>query len=374
MEKGTILYVGGFILPDKNAAAQRVVSIAKILRDIDYNVVFLNRTPDADSITWKETHYFGFRCFEQKKGLGKSEILRELGDIKYIEHYVEKLNNVVAVIAYNFPAIALRRLNGFCKSKNIKCIGDVTEWYGIKNRSLLYKVVKGTDTFYRMRIVQKRLSGNIVISEFLEDYYSKTTKVVNIPPLVDKQESKWACDCEGVNEGTVLIYAGSPSSEKERLDLIVDSIIKLSRKYAVQLIVIGITKDQFINMYSLDEEYLEFTDCVTFLGKIPHKEVIKQISKADYTVLIRDKNRVNTAGFPTKFVESISCNTAVLANDTSCIAKYFLNGKNGLLVSKSTLIQDLDQVLSKKTNIEVEKDLFDYRNYIEQFKAFMEHI
>ena len=30
MKKRTILYVGGFELPDKNAAAQRVLSVAKI--------------------------------------------------------------------------------------------------------------------------------------------------------------------------------------------------------------------------------------------------------------------------------------------------------------------------------------------------------
>ena len=46
--KGTILYVGGFIiLPDKNAAAQRVVSIAKILRDIGFEVVSINKSPFA---------------------------------------------------------------------------------------------------------------------------------------------------------------------------------------------------------------------------------------------------------------------------------------------------------------------------------------
>lgn len=40
MHKGTILYVGGFELPDKNAAAHRVLSNAKIFRELGYNVVF----------------------------------------------------------------------------------------------------------------------------------------------------------------------------------------------------------------------------------------------------------------------------------------------------------------------------------------------
>jgi len=41
MSKGTILYVGGFELPDKNAAAHRVLSNGKIIRNLDYRLVFL---------------------------------------------------------------------------------------------------------------------------------------------------------------------------------------------------------------------------------------------------------------------------------------------------------------------------------------------
>ncbi len=39
--KKTIIYVGGFELPDKNAAAQRVLANAKIFRDLGYNVVLV---------------------------------------------------------------------------------------------------------------------------------------------------------------------------------------------------------------------------------------------------------------------------------------------------------------------------------------------
>ena len=37
----TIIYIGGFILPDKNAAAHRVVANAKIFRDLGYRVVLI---------------------------------------------------------------------------------------------------------------------------------------------------------------------------------------------------------------------------------------------------------------------------------------------------------------------------------------------
>ena len=44
LEKGLILYVGGFELPDKNAAAHRVLSNGKLLRDLGYEVSFVGIT------------------------------------------------------------------------------------------------------------------------------------------------------------------------------------------------------------------------------------------------------------------------------------------------------------------------------------------
>ena len=63
MKKRTILYVGGFELPDKNAAAQRVLSVAKIFKSIGYNVIFLGIDKTIDTkISIEETkrEYFGF--------------------------------------------------------------------------------------------------------------------------------------------------------------------------------------------------------------------------------------------------------------------------------------------------------------------------
>ena len=37
----TIVYIGGFELPDKNAAAQRVISNAKIFRKLGYHVIYV---------------------------------------------------------------------------------------------------------------------------------------------------------------------------------------------------------------------------------------------------------------------------------------------------------------------------------------------
>ena len=43
-----VLYMGGFEMPDKNAAAQRVLSVAKVFRLLGYEVVFYGITKGND--------------------------------------------------------------------------------------------------------------------------------------------------------------------------------------------------------------------------------------------------------------------------------------------------------------------------------------
>ena len=41
-----VLYIGGFELPDKNAAAHRVISNAFLLRELGYEVSFIGISED----------------------------------------------------------------------------------------------------------------------------------------------------------------------------------------------------------------------------------------------------------------------------------------------------------------------------------------
>ena len=44
--KKKILYIGGFELPDKNAAAHRVIANAKVLREMGFEVSFIGISKD----------------------------------------------------------------------------------------------------------------------------------------------------------------------------------------------------------------------------------------------------------------------------------------------------------------------------------------
>ncbi|MCC8151716.1 MAG: glycosyltransferase, partial [Lachnospiraceae bacterium] len=171
--------------------------------------------------------------------------------------------------------------------------------------TVFFRIIKTLDTELRMRYLHKKMDGVITISEFLFQYYHNLVKTIKVPPLVDKNEKKWKAMPEDRGEGLRLVYAGSPSSQKECLDLIVKAVEEFSPKHKVELVIAGITLSEFNSIYHMNYA----GNSVKFLGKIENNKVISLLKSADYSIIIRENNRVVQAGFPTKIVESISAGT-----------------------------------------------------------------
>lgn len=353
-----ILYVGGFILPDKNAAAQRVVSIAKALRDLGHNVIFLNAPKENVNEGWKE--YFGFECYEYKR----EGLIDYLTSCNRITSLIEK-KKIKAVIAYNHPAVALKRLVQYCRKNRINCYADATEWY-VAQGNPIFRIVKNFDSNLRMKKVHFQMDGIIAISEFLFSYYRDGVKTIKVPPLVDIQENKWRTSVDKNTSVTKLVYAGSPDSQKERLDILVNSVDEISSVHNVILNVVGITKEQYESIYGTN--YCGTS--VFFQGRVSHDKALQFVKEADWSVVIRDNNRVVKAGFPTKVAESISAGTPVIANRFSNIEDY-LDETNSILIDGITeLAHAIDKAVSYKTTVDVA--MFDYRNYVQELANMFE--
>lgn len=370
-----ILYVGGFELPEGNAAAQRVLQISKILRDLNNEVIFYNRKnlSESEDNSLIETEYFGFKCYEEKKITSSRELLNQYTNIKIIKEIIvkEKIN---LIIAYNFPSIATLKLIKYCRKRNIKVVGDITEWYGTKGLPLRRKIIKGFDSNLRMLYTNKKLDGLIVISDFLENYYYKSLKV-KLPPMVDLNDSKWEAVSKlknGKNKVS-FIYAGSPSSEKENLDLIVEVMDKVSLDYNIHLKIIGITKNEYFKMYKR-KIYANNLAHVEFKGRIEHSKVIENITKADYSIIIRPINRVTLAGFPTKLAESITARTPVLINQEMEVTEFVENNYNGFYVNQSNLEKEIESIILKRKSMIFDNTIFNYTNFYHKTEKFIDEV
>jgi len=384
--KKNVLYVGGFELPDKNAAAQRVLANGKLFNKLGYDVSFLGvNTDQKETKNHKKllnVDNFEFNSWKQEYPKSYLDWIYFLTDINLVKRIVEDEynSNLDFIVVYNYPSTALLKLIYYCKKKNIKLVADVTEWYQPKG-NIIFRIIKGLDSFLRMRILHKKMDGIIAISKYLFEYYEKSNRI-QLPPLIDKKSAKW----EGIKLSKCnirkIVYVGSPGNGlKDRLDRVLLSLSRIKDDInEFDFSIVGISKEEYLNNFGVNSIPNNLLTNVIFEGRKSHNEAIEIIKAADYSIFLRDNNLVNLAGFPTKFVESITCNTPVLTNSVSNIKDFLKNGELGYLIDNSTderldksLVLALNQNIEKINYMKRECFLFNefhyeyYENKVQQF-------
>lgn len=364
-ELNKILYIGGFEMPDGNAAAQRVLAIAKALPD-NYNVKFLGLT--------HSNNYAGIVSGYEYNNLPysstKKEWLDHLAGIRELDYVKKEKPDVV--IAYNYPALGLWRLLRYCKKRGLKLIADITEWYHPHN------VLKWLDTEWRMKILHKKLDGLIVISCYLADYYA-ANRIVKIPPTIDMNTPLWQKEDADSHDGSIkLLYVGSPGrGDKDKLDTIIDAIKPYPN---LHLIIVGINEEQYKQLYNV----FEAPKNIVFKGRLTHEAAVKELKKADFSIFFRDPTRVNNAGFPTKYAEASAAGVPVITNHFSDLSKIVVQGKNGFIAdntpeSISDTIRkaaslNYDDIKAMKQYCREHNDNFDCRYYTQKLMIFFEEV
>jgi glycosyltransferase involved in cell wall biosynthesis len=389
MSNNKIFYIGNFELPDKNAAAHRVVNNAKALRNLGYEVVLIGVNKDMN-LKGKTDNFHNFKCYSLPYPNGIKQWLKSIINAKQYLQIIEKEGDCNSIILYNMPSMVIYNLMSYAKKMKIKIYFDCTEWNQNSLRGNIFvSLFKIFDSNLRMYYLNKKFDGIISISTFLNDYYNKENKIysIKIPPLVDLTDDKWKVSKTYSKEGLQIVYAGGAFSikdnyVKDRLDLVVLAFAELKKKGNVfNFKVIGCSKNDFLQFYPQYTNQIEYLDSyITFLDKIPHLEAIDIVKKSSYSIFLRDENIVTKAGFPTKFVESISAGTPVLTNKNSNVGDYIQHGKNGYLLNVENSVTIVNSLIPAFSNTDLElsemkeftysSNLFDYNNYIDKFKLF----
>lgn len=361
-----IIYIGGFELPDKNAAAHRVMSNAKLLREMGHEVLFFSI---SKSLYYGPCKVEGFNnnCIQYPFSLKQW--------IYYILFFVSNKEIIDKkpdyVILYNFPAVASLKIMRSCHKHGIKVIHDLTEWESETGWSLR-SIIRRFDINLRMKYCTKRMDGVIAISKYLYNYYRKYTTTIFIPPTVDLQASKWNRERKIIVGNKIkLVYAGcAGKGQKDRLDIIINDVIRYPQ---LQLDIIGMTEDNYILYFGYLPKHREN---VIFHGHLSHIDALQIVQMADFQMIIREGNLKNNAGFPTKFVESISCCTPVVSTLTSNIADYLVNGLNGFIVTNENPLGEVLRVIAEMSKEKIKEmkmeckrcNQFDYRVYKKSFE------
>ena len=370
MKTGTILYVGNFELPDKNAAAHRVVNNAKLFRLLGYRTVFLGtcREDEPFSGVKKRNYDIGFDVFEQSYPATTRQWVEQIFDTDHIRLVAREYPDLTAIILYNTQFATLLAVRKAFSDRGISVLYDCTEWNGRTDGAFLKRIVKKADSY----LIEKRLAGNcdgvIAVSEKMRRAYAKSDPLL-LPPLVDLSDPIWRQE-RVPNERFTFCYAGSPS-DKDRLDILIEAFSRLDISSA-ELRVIGVSAREYADAAGVAES--ELPENVLFAGRLSHDRTVREILSCGCFVFLRESSRRNTAGFPTKFVEAFTCGVRVITTSVSDVEAYA--DDNCIIIpdlSSDGVYRAMWEAMSMNTPSSL-RDAFDYHNYADGCRRRFERI
>lgn len=363
MSDRIVIYIGGFEFPDGNAATQRVLANAHILKHAGYQTVFIGIDRSLDysiGLSDRPKEIQGFTYWSKPYPKSITHWGNYLTSIRAFKKVAHAYTNIHAVISYNYPAFAMERIRGFCKKNNILFLSDCTEWPLNDSGNILYRAIKSFDTKMRMHFSNTHADGLILASHYLANLYPKTQKAV-VPSLVPDALSKKHPNANQrtANEIPHLVYAGIPfrlgsiiqstNELKDRLDLVVDLLFKIDKEnIPFHFDIYGITKEEYISSIPRHKEKVHsLQKRIIFHGRCNKEKLLERIRISDFSIFLREKTRVTEAGFPTKFSESMVCGTPVITTNTSDLENYLNEGKNGYFLD----LRDLEIAKEKLKTI-----------------------
>lgn len=393
-----IIYVGAFEFPAGNAAAQRALANALMLRGLGYRVVLmgLSRQMSPGQPPRRADHAdVPFDCWETAFPGGMLDWFRRIttiGEVRQVVgHYPS--DQIAAVIAYDYPAVAQARLIRFCHSIGARAVAEVTEWYSVSRLVSPAALLRNIDRPLRMRVVNPRMDGLIVASRYLADFYRPKGRPVVVMPTLMSDPSPPAGQASPDGAPKRLFFAGSGwdpavvretrEGPKDRLDKVIevlDAALTLGADF--RLDAYGVDRGAYLEIMPGHGPLLErLGDRVLFHGRQPREVVRATLRDADFSIFLRKDSIVSRAGFPTKLAESVHFGTPVITNDVGDAALYQQPGQTGFFIPYGDPLSGAHQLMPilsmSHAQIAAAKAaclssrLFFYESHAERMGAFM---
>lgn len=388
------IYTGYFRFPNGDAAASRVLNNARILRDLGHDVfvVSFGGTPRTGDLTESGYEYDGIKYINTNDidtHTIKERLLRYVAPApKAMKIIREQIGKIDGIISYNPTAALNIRLKKLCNRNSIHYIVDLTEWPAPNEMPGGKYFPIYWQSEYNFKRIQKSISNFIPISTYLRDYYQQSNHVL-LPPLIDVNDKKWSvfqyitdsriADFKGIR----IVFAGTPA-KKDLLGNLINSLCAILPEHQnFQLVVAGVDSDSGKAFFDNPTDFDCFADNFVFLGRIPQEMVPSIYHISDFSAIIREPSRKNTAGFPTKMAESMVSGCPILLNYTSDLAQYAIDGQNAVVIPDYTIesikdglkrisqFSDEDIKRMKTNTLNIGKSVFDYRNYIDKTERFI---
>lgn len=335
-----IAYVGPVPFPWGSASARRVLGVCQSLALADRRVVVVSGSDEPTQLTtlpepWSAIGYVGVgelldRSVDPVRKLARMMVSWGRRTVAWLDAAPVPPTHVICY--GGFAAFALR-IQRWAARRGVPVIQDVVEWYDPRQLAGGRYGPLWPSSELALRRVYPRAAGVIAISEFLESYYAAAgVPTVVVPPTLDVPPlgpDPAAPAGEGVADRLEFVYFGVPGP-KDRLAPVVRALARLDPEgRRARLRILGPDRATVLANVGTDR----LPPGVEIVGPVPQDQVAAQVRAADLSVLLRPVERFTTAGFPTKFVESLAAGTGVLGTLTSDLGRYLVDGTTGIVVS-----------------------------------------
>lgn len=381
--KPWVAYVGPFRFPDGGAASRRILGNALSIYESGYDVKIISGQK-KNEIKMDFPDFLDVFSVEERTAENLPQFLKRavyffMGRKTYnwFNSQNTKPNYIILYSGYT-PYILWMMY--YSKKHKIPLFFDAVEWY---QQSTLLKNLLSPYQWnieIAMRFLLPKLDGLIVISDYLlQIYRRKIKKIVKIPPTLNIKKISPRYTPKKTSILTIA-YTGTPGI-KDSLNEIFEAISYInSEKQFVMLNLAGMTDSELFNYNFFKNNEKKIPRYIKIYGKLLHSDAVDLVRNSDFSILVRKKNKVSSAGFSTKMVESLSVGTPLIANITGDMGSYLSDGINSILCSgtdRENIISALKRAIhlslhdhknmrcyARKTA----ESAFDYQQYIEKFK------
>lgn len=393
-----VYYVGGFWFPDAQAGSQRVHGNALAIQGAGVPVCVVGGRSPAEATLQKDVRLshegISYSLVDQ---CGPRSAPRLLKLVRYLQggrRLVQWLKthargDVAALILFGGYSRYLCWLIPLARRWGIPLVVDAVEWFDPSHCLGGRFGPQRCDVELSMRLLIPMAGNVIAISSLLEKHFrSQGSLVLRVPPLVNVAAAKWQVQ-RGAADGRRLQLAFVGSAQRK--DLLVNAIRGLALLgkdvRACELVMVGPSRSELVANLGRHADVLDqLSGLLRFVGRLPHREALRFLGQADFSVLLRPDARYAHAGFPTKLVESLAMGVPLICNVTSDICLYVQDGQEGLVIDDCTpeafasgvrralaLSQD-DRALMRMRARRRAETSFDYHNWIEPLGQFVRQV
>lgn len=371
MDKGTILYIGNFELPDKGAAAFRVINNGKLFGLAGYRTVFLGVSKDGAFEGVQAVQGYE-NMFEQAYPVGGRQWLRHLSDTANIRALAGRYPDLRLIIVYNLPLVTYKRIKKAFSETGVKTAYDCTEWSDYTEGAFFKKWYKRLDAWCIRNRLTRVCENIIAVSSEMSRQY-RTGHLMMLPPLVDLDDPIWHAEKIPHPGAFVFCFAAATLENKDDPSAVIRAFTQI-KDTRLRLKIIGIDKDEYARISAGADGALH-DDRICFFGRLSHARTIQEILSCDCYIFVRRRTLRNNAGFPTKFTEAYTCGVPVITTDVSDVGRYIARTGNGIVLKAldpagiRRAIED-----ARDGSFEISNALnasFDYRNYVREAEIWI---